>query len=370
MARNVRLALTVFGSTTLLIAGAAVGVAGSANASNTNSSWRPSSVSAGSRIVVHPGQSIQAAVNRATAGDTILIEPGIYRQSVLVSKDYLRIRGSGTGLGGTILQPSPNPRGPCGKQAQSGICVLDPTQQHEVTGVVVDDLRVRNFEGDGVVGVGTVDFVVNSVTAVNNARYGVTRFDSTGGAFINNVAIGSGDAGIYVGDSPRADIFIAANEVSDNGFGILMRNSQYGDIEFNDVHDNCIGIFIWWFPGVAGDSSVRLNSVRHNNKFCPSNDEVPFDYSGSGIALMGAQNVVVGNNSVANNRGKTPVSGGIVVVSADSMGGPPSFGNLIRNNTAFGDAPADIVDRSGGKNTFGQNFCFKSMPSGLCTYLS
>jgi len=368
MWRNFRAILMVFGSTTVLIAGTAVGGAGAASAGNSDKTWLPSFVPAGRTLTVHPGQSIQAAVNRAQSGDTILIEPGIYRQSVLVAKDYLRIRGSGTGLGGTILQPSPTPRGPCAKKAKSGICVLDPAGQLKVTGVMVDDLRVRNFEGDGVVGVGTIDFVVDNVTAVNNARYGVTRFDSTGGAFINNVAIGSADAGIYVGDSPEANIFIAANEVSDNGFGILMRNAQYGDIEFNDVHDNCIGIFIWWLPGVAGDSSIRRNSVRYNNKLCESSDEVPFDYSGSGIALMGAQNVVVGNNSVTNNRGRTPVSGGIVLVSGDSMGGPPSSGNTIRNNTAFGDAPADIVDRSGGENTFGTNFCFKSMPSGLCTY--
>jgi hypothetical protein len=76
--------------------------------------------------------------------------------------------------------------------------------------------------------------------------------------------------------------------------------------------------------------------------------------------------VVVANNSVVNNRGKTPVSGGIVLVSGKSAGGPMTTGNTIRRNSAFGDMPADIVDRSGGDNAFRYNFCTRSIPAVLC----
>ncbi len=352
--------VAIVGATTLAVS------AGAASAQAANGGGRQVSAPAGHTLVVQPGRSIQAAVDRAHSGDTVLIMPGVYRQSVLVAKDHLRIRGSGLGSGGTVIEPAATPRGSCGKESRSGICVFDPDHKRKIVGVRVDDLQVRNFEGDGVVGVGTRGFAVDNVTARNNARYGITRFDSVGGQFVNNVATGSADAGIYVGDSPQADVFVAGNDVWNNGFGILMRNAQHGSIVYNDVHDNCIGIFVWWLPGAAGESVIAFNSVRHNNKFCHGGDEVAFDYSGSGIALMGAHGVVLENNAILNNRGETPVSGGIVLVSGKSAGGPVTTGNTIRRNSAFGDMPADIVNRSGGDNTFRYNFCSRSIPDGLC----
>lgn len=325
----------------------------------------PAAASAARTIVVHPGESIQAAVDRADSGDTVLIEPGHYRQSVLVAKDNLRIRGSGTGPGGTVITPAATPSGACGTQG-SGICVLDPDQQRTIVGTRVDSLEVRGFPQDGVVGVATRGLIVRNVKALNNGRYGITKFASSGGRFIHNVATGSADAGIYLGDSPNANTRIAGNDVSNNGFGILVRNAQDASIQFNNVHGNCIGIFVWWLPGTAGESVIRYNTSQHNNKFCAGGDEVTFDYSGSGIALMGAHGTVVTNNSVLGNRGSTPVSGGIVLVSGEADGGPPSDGNTIRGNTAFKDAPADIIDRSGGTNTFRRNFCSRSIPGGLC----
>ncbi len=330
--------------------------------------WQQSEAQVARTIVVSPGQSIQAAVNRANPGDTVLIKPGHYHQSVLVNKNYLHIRGSGAAPGGTVIEPAAAPTGKCAAEAKSGICVLDPGHARAIVGVRVSNLLVRDFEGDGVLGVGTRGLVVKNVRALNNARYGVTRFDSTGGRFVHNVAVGSGDAGIYVGDSPHANLLIAGNEVYNNGFGILARNAQHVSIRYNDAHDNCIGIFIWWLPGVAGDGDIRSNTSRHNNKFCQGGGAIPFDYSGSGIALLGAQGVVVADNAVLNNRAHTSVSGGIVVLSAKSSGGPASTGNLIKRNTAFKNLPADIINRSGATNTFRGNYCSRSMPDGLCRH--
>src|SRR4051812_25903760 len=125
-------------------------------------------------LVVHPGQSIQAAVNRADPGDTVLIMPGHYRQSVLVAKNNLRIRGSGAGVGGTVIEPAATPHGVCATELKSGICVFDPRHERTIVRARVDNVLVRNFEGDGVVGVGTRGLIVNNVMALNNARYGVT----------------------------------------------------------------------------------------------------------------------------------------------------------------------------------------------------
>lgn len=43
--------------------------------------------------VVHPGQSIQQAVDGARPGDTILVLPGTYHESVLLTASDVTLRG-------------------------------------------------------------------------------------------------------------------------------------------------------------------------------------------------------------------------------------------------------------------------------------
>src|SRR6266536_477530 len=84
------------------------------------------SASASTTIVVGPGQSIQAAVNMANPGDTILIKPGVYHESVQIRKDGITLRGSGDSSGGTVLRPpSSFPHTLCNVESgPTGICVL------------------------------------------------------------------------------------------------------------------------------------------------------------------------------------------------------------------------------------------------------
>ncbi|MCE0445358.1 hypothetical protein LT493_10985 [Streptomyces tricolor] len=59
---------------------------------------------------MHPGQSIQKAVNAAKAGDTVFVLAGTYRESVTVKTAGLTLRGAGPG---TVIQPPrrrPSPR--------------------------------------------------------------------------------------------------------------------------------------------------------------------------------------------------------------------------------------------------------------------
>jgi polygalacturonase len=52
----------------------------------------PAAALAGNTIIVTT--TIQAAVDAAQPGDTILVPPGTYRESVLVNKSHLTITGS------------------------------------------------------------------------------------------------------------------------------------------------------------------------------------------------------------------------------------------------------------------------------------
>jgi hypothetical protein len=231
--------------------------------------------------------------------------------------------------------------------------------------VSIDNLKVKNFKEDGIVSLKAANFFVSNVVAENNGVYGITRFDTTGGGFINNVATGSGEAGIYIGDTAHVDALIAGNDVSGNAFGILYRHAQHASIRFNTIHDNCIGILALAAPAPSGTGSISNNTVCNNNKLCKGNaDEIPFNYSGAGIVLWGSVGNRVTDNAVLQNRGTSPISGGIVLMDGKSIGGPAAHDNLIARNVAFRNAPADIVNHSGGKNVFRHNVCSK--PRYLC----
>jgi len=55
----------------------------------------PFSVAKATERVVNPGQSIQTAVNNASAGDTILVKPGNYDERVIVSKSNITLLAEG-----------------------------------------------------------------------------------------------------------------------------------------------------------------------------------------------------------------------------------------------------------------------------------
>jgi Amino acid permease len=65
----------------------------------------PRGSSPGTVIVVPPGQSIQAAVNRAHPGTIIQLKRGVYHQAVQIRTDGITLRGVGNSPNGTVLKP-------------------------------------------------------------------------------------------------------------------------------------------------------------------------------------------------------------------------------------------------------------------------
>lgn len=327
-------------------------------------------------IVVPPNGSVQAAIDRAHKGDTILLSPGVYEESVTITKDGITLRGAGAFGGGSVFKPPAKlPKGSCtSASGGAGVCVLGKfNAQFEVvrrvSDVTVSGIMFVGWPSMGVFAFGTKDLRLTDNAAFDSGEYGLARFDSIGGVVKNNTVVGGGEAGIYLGDSADAGAKVTHNEVSGSQFGIFIRHSSGITAQLNHLFNNCQGIMVLDDGQAGGVSNIELkyNYVTFNNEACAGSSDAP-PLSGGGIMLLGAADSLVAWNTVRGNAGTEINSGGIVLMSAaDLTQGADPTGNTVKNNTAFQNSPADISsDGTGTGNDLTGNYCSTSSPSGFC----
>lgn len=333
--------------------------------------------SAAHRIhVVTPGESIQKVVDAAQAGDTVLVLPGTYHESITVRTPGLTLRGMGQR---TVIKPAPKAPGtktpPIGcKAAGNGICVIG-AKHKAVPDVTIADLKVTEFPKVGLYALGTDRLTVQRVTADNNGQWGISQEHSTRGVFRQNTARGNGDAGLFLANNVKAEVgamdskgtVIERNHLEDNRIGLTVRRMRNLSVAHNFVTGNCAGMFLVGDENKpkAGALTVSDNRVERNNKYCAKTARLPF-LQGSGIVLTGAENSLVTRNTVIGHAGKSPLSGGIVLFK--SMVGVTSERNRITDNRLESNSPADLVNQetTASANAFEANTCGASKPSGLC----
>jgi nitrous oxidase accessory protein NosD len=314
--------------------------------------------------VVGPGESIQKAVNAADPGDTIVVR-GVHHEAVVIRKDGIKLVGQDA-----VLKSPDEPRTPCFEAA--GFCVLGGVNfqtgavSDYVQDVTITGFTIRGFEGFGIVALGARNAKFAQNRAFDNGEYGITAFASKGTQVLANTTSGSGEAGIYIGDSPRANATVAANDTYGNLFGIFVRNARGGSISANHAHNNCAGMMVLAdAPGPAGNFGVRANIVRNNTRSCPAGEEGP-SLSGIGIALWGARDMEIEGNTIVDNvpSGPSEFHGGVALVGG--FGGTAPQDNLVRGNTILRNRPDIFWDKSGSGNRFVGNVCNTSVPTSLC----
>ena len=109
-------------------------------------------------FVVHKGESIQAAVNKAAAGMVIFIEPGIYKEAILVDQKGIKLIGELSLTGDGVIIKNPG-------NEENGIKVTGNGD-----GFVLANVTVKDFLSNGVFLDSADNYVISHVKAVNNAR--------------------------------------------------------------------------------------------------------------------------------------------------------------------------------------------------------
>ncbi len=328
--------------------------------------------------IVRPGQSIQAAIDAAGPGSTVVVKHGTYAENLVIKTDGITLVGQGATLTPPVT-PAPDP---CAEDPSmvDGICVIGqlqfppnapPTVTQPVSDVTIKGFTISGFSSTGIVFFGATNPVVADNQTDNDGGYGIARFVSSGGTIAGNEASGNAEAGIYVGDSPNANVLVAGNRSHDNElFGFFFRDSANARAIGNESSGNCVGAIVLNTGGnVAGNWSLFANRIHDNDRFCPADpEEGSPPLSGIGVAIVNAHGNVVAGNVIRDNvpSGQVPFSGGVVVVNAGTPGAEPPANNLVKGNVILGNQPDLFWDGSGTNNVFERNVCQTSTPDGLC----
>jgi parallel beta helix pectate lyase-like protein len=334
----------------------------------------------GNVTIVRPGQSIQAAIDAATPGAIIVVKHGTYAENLVIKTDGIKLVGQGATLT-PPANPAPDPCGePGGPPAIDGICAIGqlqpsqdgpPTVTDPLDHVTISGFTVTGFPTIGIVFVGATDPVMTHNVTTGNGEYGIARFVASGGAIVGNDTSGSGEAGIYVGDSPNANVLLAGNRSHDNQlFGLFFRDAANGRVIGNESSGNCVGAIILNTGGnVAGNWRLLRNRIHDNDRFCPPDpEEGGPPLSGIGVAIANAHSNLIAGNVIRDNvpSNQVPFAGGVVVVNAGAPGAELPTNNRVVHNVVLGNHPDLFWDGTGTGNVFARNVCKTSTPNGLC----
>jgi hypothetical protein len=268
---------------------------------------------------VFPGQSIQASINGAKPGDTILVEPGVYKETgngrygLRISTANLRLIGKvvpGRGDAGKVRLVR-NENQETGIYAAPAGCEYDAyatTCKSKLHGFYVRGFTVEDFPRNGIQTrwVDGFEFVGNE--SARNRNNGIYPTLSANGMVRDNVSYGSLDTAMWVAASENVRVINNVLYDSVIGFEITVSNNVW--VTQNRIYNNTLGVGLF-HPNGAGNPPrpvmanwvIEHNHVRDNNR---PNDAPAGSFQanlppGIGILLAGVSDHVIAKNRVADN---------------------------------------------------------------------
>ncbi|AKB78389.1 hypothetical protein MSHOH_1906 [Methanosarcina horonobensis HB-1 = JCM 15518] len=194
--------------------------------------------------------SIQEAINNAQNGDTILVNPGVYKENVKVSKEVSIISNSAS------------------ENQINRTYVLGAFSNEDVFSVNSSNVTISGFHISGGPSSGDLHEVgiylegVNNCSLVNNALVlndvGIVLNDSQRN-YIKDNLVSIGYSGIILIDSEENEL--SDNWLATNSEGILLNNSVNNSIFNNTASGNEIGIYL----GMSGRNIINSNFISKND---------------------------------------------------------------------------------------------------------
>lgn len=295
----------------------AITAGGGTNLSTTN-------LSATNAIIVRVGESIQAAINAAQPGSTILIEPGIYREignadgtnALEISKSHIRLiglsqplqlenmkQGKDTGPDNNAdtagdLAGKPNRvilRNAGGQR--NGIVVVpgDRTQCMDchtslappfpllpgvepitetdpvLFDVEISGINIEGFPNNGLFTERLDGFRFVDIWSLRNRNYGIFPTLSKNGVITRSRATGANDSGIWVETSDNVQVTHSLME--DNVNGLEISNSDDIYAAYNEIRNNTVGVAVFVLQDAlfairpdANRFTIKRNWIHDNNR--------------------------------------------------------------------------------------------------------
>jgi nitrous oxidase accessory protein len=235
-------------------------------------------------------RTIEDAVDAASPGDTIIVNPGTYSENVVVNKG-VTIK-SQMGAENTIVR-TPN-----------------PFSQRDVFEVTVDDVTISGFTMTGTYGHGGAGIYLRAVkhcTISDNVCYnnsaGISLYNSHDNLVINNDVSNNQD-GMYLHQSDNNTIIGNIASKSTYGRGIMLVFSSYNQILNNIANSNVDEGIVLMERGTSNNlianNTVIFNSNYGIHFFAADNNQIlnnTLMKNGVGVWLRGASKT----NEIANN---------------------------------------------------------------------
>jgi hypothetical protein len=293
--------------------------------------------------------TIQAGIDAAVNGDTILVSPGTYKENINFNGKAITVK-SQSGPGVTIID---------GGQKDSVVTFASAEGRNSIlSGFTLQNGLAASYYGGGINANGTSPTISGNVITLNNACGGGPGiFSSGGGPRIENNIISTngqscsgGFGGGGFGTNGGSDIQVSGNVISDNsaGAGINLYYTGAASIINNTISNNAGGgVFI---TGITAGDGIIVQNLIVGNQY------------GQGLYWTSPPLMVV-NNTIVNNS-----SGNYYSAGSEIYGVTVNNQLTLQNNLviATGNSPAFSCDYYDPTNPpiFSNNDVFSAEASG------
>jgi len=315
-------------------------------------------------------KDLQTQLIMAEDGATIELPEGYFmftRSLIMDGKSNITIKGKG--MDKTILSWKNQSEGAEGLKITNG------------KNITIEDFSVEDSKGDNIKISDTDGLTLRRIKSVwsegpktENGAYALYPVLCKNVLMEECIAMGSSDAGIYVGQSDS--VIIRNNKAYWNVAGIESENSRWVEIYDNEAYENTGGLLIFDLPGLTqyGHSTKAYNNNLHDNNhenFAQKGNIVASIPPGTGMMVLATHDLEVYNNKITDN-----TSVGLAIVSyelvaalnkdekeqAGSIGGAQTVNNRYEADSLYNPFPYNIKIHD---NTFSNSHWFPSLSNDI-----